>query len=131
MDAHRSIGHAPGAFVTKTIKGRAYCYFQYSTPGGGTLHAYVGPRSDALDAVVERFATEREDLREDRERIDELAAVLRMTLPRSRRAPDALLAGGRHRLRDPSGRGRRPFTRLERVRPRRGSCKPDRRQPAR
>ena len=77
IDAHRSIGHAPGAFVTKTIKDRAYYYFQYSTPGGNTRQAYVGPKSDALDAVVARFATEREALREDRERVDELAAVLR------------------------------------------------------
>jgi hypothetical protein len=77
MDAHRSIGHAPGAFVTKTLKERAYYYFQYSTPGGTTRQAYVGPKSKALDAVVARFATERAALREDRERIEELAAVLR------------------------------------------------------
>ena len=77
MDAHRSIGHAPGSFVSKTIKGRSYYYFQYSTPGGTTRQAYVGPKSDALDAVVERFDSEREALREDRERIDELAAILR------------------------------------------------------
>ena len=77
LDAARSIGHAPGAFVRKTIKGRAYVYFQYSTPGGTTRQAYIGPASPALDAVVARFAAEREALREDRERIDELAAVLR------------------------------------------------------
>lgn len=77
LDAHRSIGHAPGAFVTKTLKGRAYYYFQYSTPGGTTRQAYVGPRSEALDAVVARFGAEREALRADRERIDELAAILR------------------------------------------------------
>lgn len=77
MDAHRSIGHAPGAFVTKTIKDRSYYYFQYSTPGGTTRQAYIGPMSDALDAVVARFATERDALRDDRERIEELAAVLR------------------------------------------------------
>jgi hypothetical protein len=76
FDAQRSIGHAPGAFVTKTIRERAYYYFQYSEPGG-TRQAYVGPRSDALDAVVARFGTERAALREDRERIDELAAGLR------------------------------------------------------
>ena len=43
MDAQRSIGHAPGAFVTKTIRERSYYYFQYSTPGGTTSQAYVGP----------------------------------------------------------------------------------------
>lgn len=77
LDARRSIGHAPGSFVRKTIKGRSYAYFQYSTPGGTTRQAYIGPASDALDAVVARFTAEREALREDRERVDELAAVLR------------------------------------------------------
>ena len=77
LDAHRSIGHAPGAFVTKTIKGRAYVYFQYSTPGGTTRQAYIGPKSEALEAVVARFASERAALRDDRERVEELAAVLR------------------------------------------------------
>jgi len=77
LDAHRSIGHAPGAFVTKTIKGRAYVYFQYSTPGGTTRQAYIGPKSAALEAVVSRFASERAALRDDRERVEELAAMLR------------------------------------------------------
>lgn len=77
LDAHRSIGHAPGAFVTKTIKERIYYYFQYSTPGGMARQAYVGPKSPALDTVVQRFDHERNALRADRERIDELAAILR------------------------------------------------------
>src|SRR5262245_57359455 len=77
MEAHRSIGHAPGAFVTKTLRERSYYYFQYSTPGGTTKQAYVGPKSKALDNVVARFARERKALQGDRERIGELAAMLR------------------------------------------------------
>src|SRR4051794_35089708 len=77
IDAHRSIGHAPGGFVTKAIKDRDYYYFQYSTPGGTARQAYVGPKSPALDRVVERFERERKALRADRDRIDELAAVVR------------------------------------------------------
>ena len=103
MDAHRSIGHAPGAFVTKTVRERSYYYFQYSTPGGTTRQAYVGPKSKALDAVVERFLGEREALREDRERIDELAAVLRaggaaVTDAASARVIAALAAAGVFKL---------------------------------
>jgi len=103
MDAHRSIGHAPGAFVTKTIRERSYYYFQYSTPGGTTKQAYVGPKSKALDAVVARFVDEREALLEDRARIDELAAVLRaggatVTDSASARVLAALAAAGVFKL---------------------------------
>lgn len=34
IDAHRSIGHVPGAFLKKMIKDETYYYFQYSDPGG-------------------------------------------------------------------------------------------------
>ena len=45
-EAQRAIGHLPGSFVTKTLKGHDYYYFQYlspeepsgrSTSAGGTL----------------------------------------------------------------------------------------------
>ena len=77
LDAHRSIGHAPGAFVTKEIKGQRYWYFQYSTPGGPAKQAYVGPSSRALDSVVKKYEAEKLVYREDRDRIDEIAAMLR------------------------------------------------------
>jgi hypothetical protein len=77
LDAHRSIGHAPGTFVRKTVREREYWYFQYSTPGGTTKQAYVGPRTPQLDALVERFADERDALRADRAQILSLCAMLR------------------------------------------------------
>ena len=77
LDAHRSIGHAPGTFVSKEIKGQTYWYFQYSTPGGTAKQAYVGPSSRALDAVVKKYDAEKRAHREDRDRIDELCAILR------------------------------------------------------
>lgn len=77
LDAHRSIGHAPGAFVTKTIGARTYFYFQYSTPGGTTKQVYVGPQTPQLDALTARFAQERDAVRGDRELILSLCAVLR------------------------------------------------------
>ncbi len=77
LDAHRTIGHAPGAFVTKEIRGRTYHYFQYSTPGGRTTQAYLGPSDRVLDAVVRRYEVERAELAADRSRIEELCAMLR------------------------------------------------------
>jgi len=77
VEARRSIGHAPGNFVSKVIKGREYLYFQYSTPGTGVRQAYVGARSAALDAVIARFEDERRAAREDRAEILALAALLR------------------------------------------------------
>ena len=40
--ARRSIGHAQGSFVTKTIKGQTYDYFQHSVPGGMLKQTYLG-----------------------------------------------------------------------------------------
>ncbi|MCL2724641.1 MAG: GSU2403 family nucleotidyltransferase fold protein [Polyangiaceae bacterium] len=77
LDAQRSIGHAPGTFITKTIRERTYFYFQYSTPEGGTKQAYVGPARPELAALVRRFARERDAIRADRERILALSAMLR------------------------------------------------------
>jgi hypothetical protein len=77
LDARRSIGHAPGTFVRKTVRGRTYYYFQYSAPGGTTKQVYVGLRTPQLDALVDRFGQEREILRGDRDEIASLCAVLR------------------------------------------------------
>ena len=77
LDARRTIGQAPGSFVTKEVKGRTYYYFQYSLPGGATKQAYVGPRSRELETLVGRYEAERSELRADRERIEELCALLR------------------------------------------------------
>lgn len=51
LDARRSIGHAPGSFVTKTLKRGTYYYFQYSEPGGSTRQVYVVVR-DVLDPLA-------------------------------------------------------------------------------
>ena len=49
-EARRSIGHAVGGFVTKTIKGQAYVYFQHSLPGGTTRFAKGCPVSGSTGA---------------------------------------------------------------------------------
>ena len=76
-DAHRTMGHLAGTFVTKKIRARTYVYFQYSTPGGLTKQVYVGPGERSLDKLVTRYENERAAVASDRERIEELCAILR------------------------------------------------------
>ena len=77
LEARRSIGRVPGCFVTKTVKGETYYYFQYSDPGGKQRQTYVGKKSALLDKVVARYQHERKSLKEDSESILRLAALLR------------------------------------------------------
>lgn len=77
LEARRSIGHAPGAFVTKNLKRRTYYYFQYSELGGTTRQVYVGPKSPALDALVQRYVAERDLVRADKGSVESLCAALR------------------------------------------------------
>ncbi len=103
LEARRRIGHAPGAFVTKRLKRGTYYYFQYSEPGGTTRQAYVGRKSDALDALVRRYASEREGLRADRRSVETLCAALRAggattTDARSARVLGALADAGVFKL---------------------------------
>lgn len=77
LDARRSMGHAPGSFVTKKLARGTYYYFQYSEPGGTTRQAYIGPKSPALDAVVRRYAAERDARRADHRSVESLCAALR------------------------------------------------------
>src|SRR3990170_1559436 len=75
---HRSIGHLPGCFTTKSIKGEVYYYYQYTAPGGDIKQAYIGKKSSILEKVVMDFLKEREGLRSDIEHIQRLCAQLRI-----------------------------------------------------
>ncbi|HEY2513112.1 MAG TPA: GSU2403 family nucleotidyltransferase fold protein [Polyangiaceae bacterium] len=77
IDARRSIGHAPGAFVTKTLASGTYYYFQYSEPGGGARQVYIGRKSAALDGLVRRYAGERELAKADAASVEATCAALR------------------------------------------------------
>ena len=77
LDAHRTIGHLPGTFVTKSIKGQTYCYFQHLEPGGVKRQIYLGRQDPVLDAVVARFAIERDAAADDTASISRLVALLR------------------------------------------------------
>lgn len=76
-EAERAIGHLPGSFVTKTVKGQAYLYFQTIAPGDVKRQIYLGRQSDELAAVVDRFTNSRADLAEEQQSIQRLCALLR------------------------------------------------------
>jgi hypothetical protein len=76
-EAHRTIGHVAGSFVTKTVKGAQYYYFQYLEPGGQKRQVYLGRKDDALDRVVERHAEARREAADDEASIQRLCTILR------------------------------------------------------
>jgi hypothetical protein len=76
-EASRAIGHTPGSFVTKIVKGQEYYYFQHMGPGGAKHQTYLGRRDAALDALADRFAQGRREVAVDQQSLDRLAALLR------------------------------------------------------
>jgi hypothetical protein len=78
LEARRAIGSVPGTFVTKTVKGRAYYYFQHLAPGGTKRQLYIGPKDDATDSVVRRYTEAREIVEADSASIQRLATLLRV-----------------------------------------------------
>jgi hypothetical protein len=76
-EAARSIGHTAGSFVTKTVKGQEYYYFQHVAPGGAKRQTYLGRRDSALDGLADRFAEGKVSIAADQESIERLAALLR------------------------------------------------------
>lgn len=77
LEAQRAIGHLPGSFVTKTIKGQSYYYFQHLEPGGAKRQLYIGRRDAVLDAVVAKFTQARADSASDAESVRRLVTLLR------------------------------------------------------
>lgn len=76
-EAQRALGSVPGGFVTKTIKGSEYYYFQQVDPGGRRRQSYVGRRSEQLDELAQRYVQERGVAALDVAGIERLSALLR------------------------------------------------------
>ncbi len=103
VEAHRSVGHLSGSFVTKQVKGGIYHYFQYSDPGGQLRQIYLGKDSPSLKKALSGFQIKREDALLETKAIQRLAAQLRaggamMTDHASGRVLKALSDGGVFRL---------------------------------
>ena len=78
FEAQRTIGHARGSFVTKTIKGEVYYYFQHVEPGGSKRQLYVGKKDSTLDRVIARYKESREAATDEHESIERLCSLLRV-----------------------------------------------------
>ncbi len=77
LEAERSVGAVPGCFVTKTVKGNVYCYFQQPVPGGSPRQVYVGRREPVLERVVRRHREQGGFFKSTRKDIQRLCAALR------------------------------------------------------
>lgn len=77
-EANRSVGKLSGCFTSKTVKGKEYCYFQSSEPGGISRQIYIGPRNQAIDSFIEKYLGEKQDIREETENLNRLASQLRI-----------------------------------------------------
>lgn len=93
-EARRTIGHLPGGFVTKSLKGHDYYYFQYLEPGGSKRQVYIGRKDAALDALVRRYESERKGLAQDQASIQRLCGLLRAGGAMTTDAPSARVIRG-------------------------------------
>src|SRR5215472_9146651 len=75
-EAHRTIGDAPGSFVSKTVKGQVYAYFQHTLTGGGVRQVYLGRQTPALEALARR-SSEHRSADDEHADIRRLCALLR------------------------------------------------------
>jgi len=77
-EASRTIGYTPGSFVTKTVKGQEYYYFQQVGPGAAKSQTYLGKRDASLAELADRFAKGRANVAGDQRSMERLAALLRV-----------------------------------------------------
>lgn len=52
----RSVADLSGSFSSKMVKGNKYWYYQYSEPSGKLRQIFVGPDTDAVNALITRKA---------------------------------------------------------------------------
>ena len=50
----RSVADLSGSFASKMVKGYKYWYYQYSEPSGKLKQIFVGPDSEAINALIAR-----------------------------------------------------------------------------
>lgn len=50
----RSVADLSGSFSSKTVKGNKYWYYQYSEPSGKLRQIFVGPDTEAVNALIAR-----------------------------------------------------------------------------
>lgn len=75
FEAMRSVASLPGEFVTKTVKGSIYHYFQTILPGGRT-QIYIGPDNEQVRSVIEARETSKVHALADEKMFQRLAAQI-------------------------------------------------------
>lgn len=73
IEAMRSIATLPGEFITKTVKGAVYHYFQ-ATLSGGRTQIYIGPDSDEVRSLLAARQSGGKDVRADEKMLQRLGA---------------------------------------------------------
>lgn len=73
IEAMRSIATLPGEFITKTVKGSVYHYFQ-ATLSGGRTQIYIGPDSDEVRSLLAARQSGGKDVRADEKMLQRLGA---------------------------------------------------------
>ena len=75
IGATENLGEAPGAIVSKTVRGNSYLYYQYRDLDGRTRQAYLGPNDPTTRGLADRIKERPRDRREDLQRLDEVRAA--------------------------------------------------------
>jgi hypothetical protein len=75
FEAMRSVASLPGEFVTKTVKGSIYRYFQTILPGGRT-QIYIGPDNEQTRSLIEARETGKVHALADEKMFQRLAAQI-------------------------------------------------------
>jgi hypothetical protein len=75
MGANERLGIAPGSVTSKTLKGKAYLYYQYRDLDGSTRQSYLGADSVQTRALAQRIATRAASNNADLARLEELRAA--------------------------------------------------------
>ena len=77
IEAERTMGHSPGCFTEKEVKGRPYYYYQYQDPGGRIRQIYIGRKTRELEVIAARYRSHREIVKTDLAHLQVLCAQLR------------------------------------------------------
>ncbi len=75
FEAMRTIARLPGEFVTKTVKGNIYHYFQATLPTGRS-QIYLGPDNESVRRLIEIRRAGEKDVRADEVMLQRLSAQI-------------------------------------------------------
>jgi hypothetical protein len=57
VQSRQLVNGLSGNFISKKVKGNLYWYYRYSDPVDGRVQAYLGPDSDAIQALLAKTSS--------------------------------------------------------------------------